>query len=688
MKTKLILLFMMNAIIALANTFTVTNTNDAGTGSLREALTNANYYPGSGHTIQFNIPTSDPGYNSSLGVWMIQPSTVFPYITKSGLTIDGTTQTGYAGNTNPNGPEIMLDGNGNTIDFGFFVFNASNVTIKGFIISDFLYGIQIFGPQSQNNNVLGNYIGLTAHGNDTLGNFIGVEIFGGAKFNTVGGSDAVSRNVVSGNEHIGIRVFDATDNYIKGNYVGVDRTGSFAKGNYDGISIEGTAKRNIIGGSTAGEGNLVSGNVAYGIPIFGAGCDSNIVIGNIVGLDVTGSYAISNTYGLLFDDGARYNRVGGFASGERNVFSGNSGYGLFLYNMGTCCNDVIGNYIGTDITGTIAVPNANGITIDGVATNHYIGYNVISGNLQQGIVIHITGTDGHYIEKNYIGTDASGNNPMPNGFDGIRLAEGVKHNVIIENDIAWNGRNGIQVMNENDDYNTITRNSIHDNAGYGIELLPPGVNVNDAGDTDTGPNQGMNYPVINSAEYENSTGYLFVSGTLDTQLPQYCTVEIFKAESDTCNHGEGQVFIDTLMPDASGNFSGWIYTDFNITSGDKITATATDSSGNTSEFSLNKIISPYVGINPSAISQQTFSAFPNPFRNTLTISFSLSETSETGIAVFNICGQKICIIEKEKRPEGEYSINWNSKDLPAGSYILELKIDNKISVIKPIEKIK
>ena len=117
-----------------SNTFTVTNTNDASTGSLRLAIQNSNIYPGS-HIINFNIPNTDPGYISSQGIWKISLTSTLPIITHSSVLIDGTSQTIFAGNTNPYGPEIMLDGGNNAwADFAFHVYNVSNVTIKGFII--------------------------------------------------------------------------------------------------------------------------------------------------------------------------------------------------------------------------------------------------------------------------------------------------------------------------------------------------------------------------------------------------------------------------------------------------------------------------------------------------------------------------------------------------------------------------
>ncbi|MBU1720661.1 MAG: hypothetical protein KKA07_16470, partial [Bacteroidetes bacterium] len=432
MKRLLSVLSIMTLLSAVshATVFTVTTTADDGTGSLREAMTYANYYPGGPHSITFNIPQGDAGFDIAKGIWVITLQTALPQITKAGLQVDGTTQTTAQGDLNTQGPEIVLDGNNRTVDYGFFVYNAASVVIKGFTISSFLYGIQIFGGSTTACIIEGNYVGTNYNASDSASCNIGIEVMGGAHNNTVGGTTVAARNIVSGNGHIGIRVVDANHNLIIGNYVGIDRTGTFAVPNYDGVSIEGNAPYNQVGGYTTAERNVVSGNIAYGVPVFGAGAEHNLIVGNYLGTDCTGSFAVPNTYGVLFDDGAAHNVVGGSGQEARNILSGNSAYGVFLYNLGTHANIVKGNFIGTDYTGFLAVPNANGITVDGACFAHIIDSNLISGNLQHGVIVHITHTDSTAITRNMIGCDYSGTGALPNGEDGVRLGEGVKYTVI------------------------------------------------------------------------------------------------------------------------------------------------------------------------------------------------------------------------------------------------------------------
>lgn len=666
--------------------FTVTNTNDSGSGSLREALTDANYYPGSNHQIVFNIPQSDPNYNATSGVWLISPATPLPYITKNNILIDGTTQTTNQGNTNPYGPEIMLYGNNNTIDNGFGIINASGITIKGFIISDFIIGIEIYGPSSVNDTISGNYIGTNEIASDTLGNNIGIAVLSGPKHIIIGGTTTADRNIVSGNNHIGIRIGDADSNIVIGNYVGVDRTGTYAVGNYDGVSIEGASKYNIVGGTTVGERNIISGNVAYGSLIVGVGAMYNKIIGNLIGTDYTGTQAIPNTYGFLFDGGSSNNFVGGSTAGERNIISGNSGYGVFVYNFGTTNNLVIGNYIGTDITGTASVPNAHGIVIDGYAYKNTIESNVVSGNLQHGIAIHITGCDSNLIIKNYMGTDASGVNPLGNGIDGINISEGPRYNIIggsseNSNIIAYNGGNGITITTDNDDYNKISFNSIFANNELGIDLFPPGINQNDSGDTDTGPNEGMNFPVINSADYSWQINQTIVSGSIDAQNPQNVIIEIFKSDNDVSGYGEGMQYLSSVMPDVNGF---WTDTVEGLNPFDVITTTATDAYGNTSEFSLNYTIPMNVFENNDKNSNLI--VYPNPFIDKTIISYSLKDDSYIELNLYDIYGRLQKKLVHQYNTKGDYSLKFETNELAIGTYVLKMYMDNKIVEDKKIIK--
>ncbi len=482
----------------------------------------------------------------------------------------------------------------------------------------------------------------------------------------IGGINPEDRNIVSGNQHIGIRLLNSSNNTLYNNYIGLDRTGNIALPNYDGLSLEAVTQNNIIGSSSPGMRNVISGNHAYGLPLIGLHTRNNVIKGNYIGTNAAGTAAVPNTYGILFDDGSRYNIVGGYLPGERNLLSGNTGYGLFIYNLGTTENFIYGNLIGTDHSGTSAIPNGNGIVIDGAATKHIIDSNLISGNTQQGIVIHITGSNEHVITRNCIGTDISGQNPLGNGLDGIRIAEGGQYNIIgiapdSGNVIAFNGGCGIVVMTPADLCNRISGNSIYGNAGSGIDLWPAGVTPNDPGDNDNGPNGAMNFPVIQTADYSSITGETTLTGILDTQNPQSCVIEFFLSDSDPSGYGEGKIYAGKTVPAANGTFSYTFPVPFLI---NQLCATATDSCGNTSEFSANVLLPP-----PNNISDYTyltaFKIFPNPASDELYIINKMDKI--THVKVFSNSGAKIM------ETEIPFGINrFNISAWPSGLYCIQM----------------
>lgn len=620
-KINLVFALLLVSFGMKANVFTITTTADNGAGSLREAITYANAMPGS-HSIVFNIPATDVNYSAAKGIWVITPQSTMPFISHSNVVIDGTSQTVFGGNTNLDGPEICIDGKhlyGS--DFAFHIYNASNIVIKGFIIGGFTVGIEMSGASSFNNTISGNYIGCNYNATDTLTNTHGIELLSGPHDNIIGGETVADRNIFSGNTHCGIRVVNSNNNIIKGNFVGLNRTGNGAVKNYDGVSIEGTSSNNVIGGFTAAARNYVSGNVAYGIPLFGGGCSHNLIVGNFIGTDVTGKISIPNTYGVLCDDGAYNNTVGGYVSGAKNLISGNSGYGIFLYNPQTAHDSIIGNIIGLNVDCTAKLPNANGIVIDGPSYCHFIDSNIISGNTQNGIVIHIGGTDSNIIVRNFIGTDFSGVINFGNGFDGVRIAEGPKYNQIGEvgkgNIIAFNGGSGISVLTDSSKYNRFSENQIFSNGNIGIDLYPMGTTVNDAGDSDLGPNNLMNTPVIVSSNYNSSNQTTIVQGTIDHTSDggnMGIIIELFSGNNS--NGSQAQKFIGRTSTNSSGE---WTITTTDLLPTEYVTATATDLQGNTSEFSGNTI----VGVeNQSIETSQNINLFPNPCNGEFSIIFT------------------------------------------------------------------
>ncbi len=158
----------------------------------------------------------------------------------------------------------------------------------------------------------------------------------------------------------------------------------------------------------------------------------NRILGCHIGADAGGNNAAPNLYqGVQISDGAHDNFVGGSGSGEGNVISGNTQYGVHLSGSDTHGNRVSGNRIGTNADGGLALPNqASGIIITNGAHDNVVSANVLSGNTEYGTWISGTGTSGNSLEGNLIGTNKDGNAAIPNWIGGAILTDHATLNVI------------------------------------------------------------------------------------------------------------------------------------------------------------------------------------------------------------------------------------------------------------------
>lgn len=335
-----------------------------------------------------------------------------------------------------------------------------------------------FSDGSTGNMALGNYLGTNATGTAAIGNGSdGVEI-DYANGNFVGGSADGARNIISGNSSEGISLSDCSGNIIRGNYIGTDVTGDVDLGNSSyGIDILDLAINNTIGGAGAGEGNVISGNGEEGILIANDGTTGNMILGNYIGTNASGTAALGNDQdGIEIENFASGNTIGGTAAGAGNLISGNGDDGIDI-DEGASGNMVLGNYIGTDVTGTQAIGNANdGVELDTDSANNIIGgsaagaRNVISGNIYSGVYLSGSGTTGNTIAGNYIGTDKDGSFSVSNGDGGIVLSSEANHNTIggteagAGNLISGNLENGIEMHSTGTSNNMVLGNYIGTNA--------------------------------------------------------------------------------------------------------------------------------------------------------------------------------------------------------------------------------
>ena len=233
-------------------------------------------------------------------------------------------------------------------------------------------GQGIWLDTGSNNLVAGNFVGTNKDGSATIGVAQFDVYLVSASNNTIGGTTAAARNVIAGSSLIGIYLTaGGSGNLIEGNYVGTDATGTTALANPTGIEID--TANNTVGGTASGAGNLVSGNSGSGIVFFNTGATGNVVQGNYLGTNAAGTAALANHGdGVTIRNSADANTIGGSAAGAGNVISGNLGSGVNLFNSAD--NNVIqGNCIGTNAAGSAAIANAGGVAISNSADNNTFG---------------------------------------------------------------------------------------------------------------------------------------------------------------------------------------------------------------------------------------------------------------------------------------------------------------------------
>ncbi|MCP4901650.1 MAG: hypothetical protein GY906_32200 [bacterium] len=550
---------------------TLANLNGNGTCDLREALESANTNAAVGEcpagesgldTIVFDIGTG--------GSQTISPISGLPTIVEP-VEIDGSTQPACS-----DAPCIVIAGS-EAGDSNGLTITAGDSTVRGLVINGFhLNGI--FIGEGGNNIVEGSFIGTDATGSKDYGNWYAGVVIENAPNNLIGGSSESERNIISGNEYgVEVRGVGSFGNTIAGNYIGTDANGEVAidDGSTGGESLVGVfiinASNNTVGGTSNGDGNVISGNGRVGYPApngwegwFGVGVqvtgDQNRLVGNYIGTTKTGNTALGNKrFGVVIE--GRENVVGGPEFGAGNVISGNGsrtsfqgeewddGVGVLVLGLGD--HVIQGNAIGADTSGNLALGNwAHGIEV-------YSAHDSVIGGLGEG--------DGNTIAFNgragvAIVTDGSESELGPS--TGI---------LVVGNSVLMNGELGIDLS-------------------HVVEVVEPfvdGVSHNDPLDADTGPNLFQNHPYLDDVALV--AGQVRISGALNS-LPNTSFALHFYANSevDLSGYGEGETYLGetSVTTDSSGDvpFSAMIAASPPL--GSFITATATDPDGNTSEFSL------------------------------------------------------------------------------------------------------
>ncbi|MEO6811103.1 MAG: DUF11 domain-containing protein, partial [Isosphaeraceae bacterium] len=339
----------------------------------------------------------------------------------------------------------------------------------------------------------------------------------------------------------------------------------------------------------------------------------NLVQGNFIGTDLTGTKDLGNLGSGIYAS-APDNTIGGATPGAGNVISGNDKYGVIISGSYATGNLVQGNFIGTDLTGTKDLGNlgsgvfviAPGNTIGGATAG---ARNIISGNLSAGILISGLNATGNLVQGNFIGTDASGALPLPNQGFGVELGAGASNNLIggppisatvrgPSNVIAFNTKAGIFVDASSGSVNAgignmFSGNSIFSNLQLGIDIAPPGPNTNITGGSTSGPNDLQNYPILDFVFFlNNATNVL---GRFNSLPGQTYRIEFFASSAaGPLGHGQGQTYLGftDVTTDAQGNALLNTTLPLPPTGQTFIAATATAANGSTSEFSSTLVIGP------------------------------------------------------------------------------------------------
>ena len=353
----------------LAPLFLVTNTNDSGPDSLRQAILNANANPGL-DTIDFAI--------SGPAQYIITLASALPAITDP-IVLDGSSQTGFAGT-----PLIQINGVGLSGDGLILGAGSTGSTVKDLDIYHFS-GAAIH-LLSNKNVVQGNYLGTDVTGTAAgPGNSQGVLIDTNASGNTIGGTGAGAGNVVSGNSSDGIDI-SSDGNFVQGNKIGTNAAGTAVLGNgIPGAALGGAGVRFFGGTSNTVANNVISGNDNEGIFIHPGG-NHEMVLGNFIGTNAAGTAALGNGLdGIALLQSAGNTICGNVISGNGDPFrtAATTRNGIKLF--GSDGNLIQANLIGTDATGERAVPNsADGILIDESFNNTIGGTEIGAGNVISG----------------------------------------------------------------------------------------------------------------------------------------------------------------------------------------------------------------------------------------------------------------------------------------------------------------
>ncbi len=603
----------------------------AGICTLRAAIEEANATPNAGgpDVIRFtSIPLSG-------GAAVIQlASGALPAITQT-IVIDGLTAAGevFLDGSNLPSPGTVTTASGLILDTG-----SGGSSIRGLTVGNFpFYGFYV---KSHNNVLTSNRSGVREDGTAVGNGVVGIYLNSG--YNTVGKIGL--GNVVGFNGNAGIHVINGEYNLIRGNYVGTDDTGAdFGNGtasshqSYGGIVVR--SNYNTIGGSEPGMGNTIGHGTANGLIIDD---EHNLVRGNYIGTDAAGRNLGNASKGILLE--GNNNIIGGGEPGQSNVIGFNT-IGIYIWGGD---NKIQGNYIGTDAAGADLGNIDDGIFLsEATATDNTIGQG------KNAVIPYLTS------KANTIAFNANG--------------------------IGFNesGTSGAPVEN------TIRGNNIHDNDGLGIDLNLDGISANDVDDVDLDANATMNYPDVSRAFYRPGNNSLVVEYSVsssDLYVPYPLTIDVYLADDATS--GEGRVHIGTDTYTTPGQQVGFEIDAASVSwdASDYVVLTATDTLGNTSEFSPaagnlggpgfsfavrhDDAVAPVGAFAPFTMT----APYPNPFNPRTTFALALPEATPARVSVFDITGRQVALLNDGILAGGvAHTFTLDAAGLASGVYLLRVQ---------------
>ena len=475
--------------------------------------------------------TGKPGANGAPGTVLNGSDTQEGLTLKAGGAVTGLVIQAFSGyGLFSSGPLTLTncyigtskDGTSAAGNGGGGVYAAAGGTFKNNVISGNTEdGLFVKGKAT----VEDNKIGTDVEGKQAVANTgNGVSVYGGPVL--------IKNNVIAGNGHDGVGIHNASGNKLLGNKIGVDADGQNPVPNQWGVFIGSFARSNTVGGPSAADRNIISGNTADGVLIQMAG-PGNKVLGNYIGLAADGTTVVENGESGVRVHGGPNTTIGGTTPAARNLIAGNGGPGVSLgaltgfFEVPVSGTKVTGNVIGLDASGD-AKPNTFGVRISDGATGTTVGgktpgaRNVISGNAAAGVFLTGADVTGNQVIGNHIGTDAGGTNSIPNNVSGVSILDGATRNFIggnaasSRNLISGNQVAGVFVGNAGP-LNNIVGNYIGTKAD-GLSELPndgPGIHVDQTSFTFIG---GLARGARNIISGNSISGVLLGSGSESTTL--------------------------------------------------------------------------------------------------------------------------------------------------------------------------